>query len=626
MADGLIFQSLRGGMNDELPPHALAEDQCVLAENAEFFWSTLGERRAGCDPFDLTDSGLLAQSTIAHLSEWFPDNAVKTPEWWAIGAIAGVSVAVARRSGGVWAAVSPDDAITSASPGIFQVRSVALNNKLFWAYPSATDRLHCWDKTYLRRTGLAEPIAAPTGAVEGSGSYASVRYFRVRYVEKSGDTVVRRSEPSATLSFTPTGTPAGCRITRPALLGEHETHWEVEASTDNANFYCIETVAKATTIYDDETDYATGYADLGPVSEVSGTYLTQPSCRYIGIDGDRLLMAGHWTDTTQQSRIAWTPVSNDPGDGNDERIPLLTNNYRNLDNSEGGPITGISNAVNGTWCTFKWSHLYRLTRTGEINQAYDVYTVSKKRGAIHGSVVDGVDENGAACVYFLDPTLGPSRIGSGGLQAIRGMGTTWTRVSLNAAHVIAHGVYYPFKQQVCWWIAVDGADRPNLVLKLQVDQIRWSEDSGAAWRGWSIATGRIAEAYCSSILSEITIVNSVVNLSGHPFIGLSAPDLLQRCDVNTTDAGVPYRATIRTRPIFAVGLLDRWGAMTAALLATARVGNVVVKLIRDFSKETAQVAVDLSPEGTEDYVIKALDDLSMSEAKCLQVEFTDPEA
>jgi|TARA_R110000744_G_scaffold42953_1_gene96504 hypothetical protein len=41
------ISSLRGGMNDTDPAISLPDDQCVLAENVEFFDSMLGERRKG---------------------------------------------------------------------------------------------------------------------------------------------------------------------------------------------------------------------------------------------------------------------------------------------------------------------------------------------------------------------------------------------------------------------------------------------------------------------------------------------------------------------------------------------------------------------------------------------------
>ena len=119
-------------------------------------------------------------------------------------------------------------------------------------------------------------------------------------------------------------------------------------------------------------------------------------------------------------------------------------------------------------------------------------------------------------------------------------------------------------------------------------------------------------------------IDNVV-LSERPFIGLTAPDYIQRCDTESTDAGHAYVATIRTRPYLVTGLLGRWGAMSAALLATANASSsVVVKLIRDFGLETKTITTSLAPEGSETQVIKFFDDLAMSEAHSIQVEFTDP--
>ena len=619
----LTLTSLRGGMNDEDPITSIAADECEIAENVEWFVSALGERRAGCAPFDLTSSGLTGQALLLYLCDWLPTNIVTLPEWWAVGATPGASIAFARHSSGVWASVSPDDAPISTAPNVFNMTAQSLNGKLFWSYPSAVDRLHVWDGTYLRRTGLAQPVAAPTAVDNGSGAYANVRYFRVRYIRMSGSTVLARSEPSAVLTFTPSGAGSGAVVTRPALLSEHETHWELEASTDNAKFYLIQTIAVATTTATDTTAYSVGYASSGALSEVIGTYLLQSSAKFLSVDGDRLLLGGHWTDTSLQSRVSWSPVFSDPGAGSDERLPLQINNTLDLDNYEGGPLTGMSNGINGTWFAFKWSHIYKMVRTGDINRAYDVLTVSKTRGAIPGSIFDGADENGAACVYFTDPILGPSRVGPGGLQLIKGLRQTWKRVNLNAANVICRGLYYPYKQQAHWWVAVDGADSPNLKLVLQISSVI-SGDTGSCHRGWSLATGRIAEAYTAAILSDITISDDVVTLSGYPFIGLTAPDFLQRCDVTTTDAGVPYLAFVRSAPIFPVGILNKWGAMVASILATQGAGSLTVRFIRDFGLETREVTINLTPTLDESYVIRALDNLAMAGATSLQIEFSDP--
>lgn len=624
MAD-LTLITHRGGMNNEDAPSAVEDDQVVLAKNVEFFFSALGERRNGCEPIDMTGAGATNETEIVHLSQNFPTNDIKSSEWWAIGLTPGVSATVSKRTvGGSWGDVTPNDDLSLDAPDIYEVVAQSLHGKHFFAYHSDEDRLHLWDGTSWRRTGLAEPDA-PTAADEGSGTFSGVRYYRIRYVEMDGSTVVRRSEPSESYTFTPSGSGDGATVTKSAAISEGETHWELEASTDDATFYRIARTAVGTTTVDDGVVYGTGYADSGTLSEEIGQYLLQPSARFIAADGDRLLLGGHWTDEALQSRVWWSPVFNDPGAGNDERQPLasLVNNYVDLDNYEGGALTGISQVVNGTWYAFKWGHIYKMARTGDVNRAYEVITVSKARGAMPGSIVSGMDENGRPCIYFMDPIMGPSRLGLAGLETIRGMRSTYSRMSLNAEKVSCRGVYYPDKRQVHWWMALDGADSPNHKIVLQVNEIR-SGDNGAG-RGWSFATGRISEALSVAIFNELVSDGTVTTLSERPFIGLSAPDFVQRCDTGDDDAGVSYKARIVTHPYFLAGMLNKWGAMAGALLATAIDRDLVVRTVRDFGLETLEFETNFSPVATEDYVIKFFDNLKMSEGRSIHFEFKDPD-
>ncbi len=620
----LIIKSLRGGMVDTDAPSALADDECVLAENIEFFTSELGERRNGCGPIDITNAGFEDESTIVHISQWYPANDVIAPEFIVAAATPTVSVTLSKCTNGTWSEMAVGDAINTSVPDIYEIKTQSLNGKLFMAYHSAVDRLHVWDGTALRRAGLTQPDP-PTGAAEGGGAYSGVRYFRMRYRVKSGDTIVVRSEPSTSLTFTPGGAAAGVTITKPATINEGETHWELEASLDDANYYLVTTLAVATTTYNDEVAYATGYSS-GTLSEDVGTYLLLPSAKFLAVDGDRLIFAGHWTDKTKQCQIGWTPVYNDPGVGNDERLPLSVDNTVNIDNYDGGPITGIAASGNGTWYAFKWSAIYKMVRTGDITRAYDVLTISKIRGAVPGSIIRGTDENGSSCVYFLDPVAGPSRIGVGGLVTIVGLRGTWNRINLQAASVVARGCYYPYKQQIHWWIAVDGADRPNLKLVLQVSEVRPQSYTGGngVGRGWSIATGRIAEATAVGVLTETVSIDGTSSISNRPVIGLTSPDYLQRCDTESTDAGTAYTGILRTRPYLVTGLLNRWGAMAATLLAASNATpSLIIKLIRDLGVETVQLTTGLAPVGSETFVIKRFDNLAMSDATTIQVEFTE---
>lgn len=631
MADSnIVLASLRGGMNNTDAASSLQDDQCELAENVEFFFSMLGERRQGCEPIDLTGSSLDDEDVIAHLSEWYPDNNVNTPELWAIGATANTSASIAKRtSAGTWSVITPDDALNTSEPDIYEIMSVALNGKKFFAYHSAQDRLHVWDGTYLRRTGLAAP-AAPTGANNGSGSFSGIRYYRVRYVEMSGSTVKRRSEPGATLTFTPSGTGSGVTVTKPAGISEHETHWELEASTDNAFWYRIARTAVGTTTYTDTTAFATGYAAGGVLSEAVGAYLLQASAKYLVVDSDRLVTGSHWTDATMMSNLSWSAVSNDPGVGNDERQPIVTTGGENidttirLDNYEGGPITGLSEPDNGQFYAFKWARVHKIARTQDVTKAYDSITVSSSNGAIPGSVVNGLDENSRGCVYFLDPVFGPTRLGPSGLQVCRGLRATWRRVNTFADQVIARGVYYPDKHQVHWWVSVDGADAPNFKIVLQTTEQR-PEGEGVV-RGFSVATGKIATAFSVCVLHELVTNDPapVTAMRARPFAGLPFPDLIQRCDTGGDDAGTTYRAIIRTKPYFPAGLLSKWGAMVGALLATTGAEPMLqIKLIGDYGANEKQILRDLT--GEQETTVKLLDDLALSDVNAMQIEFSDPE-
>lgn len=640
----IAIGSLRGGFNDTDEDHAIDDDQCTEAMNVEWFFSTFGERRAGCEPLDMTGSGI-TQTSVVHISQWFPNNDMTAPELWAVGATPGnpgVPVVFARRTSSVsgtptWSTVALVDACSAAVPGVYEIHSKEINGKKFWAYPpvNGIDRLHVWDGSGLRLAGLGQPDA-PTLTNEGSGNYSGDRFFRIRHIAKSGTTILRRSEPSASAHFhNDAGTGLGVTITHPTTMdalnthaNEGQTHWEIEASKDDATFYLLTTLPISTTTYNDETVSVSSYS-AGELSEAVGAYLCQPSGKFLAVDEDRLIAAGHTHDTTKQSQINITPVTNDPGVGNDERVPIvdtggtdIVSTY-NLDNNAGGPITGISDASNGVWYAFKWSRIYIAHRTNNVSDPYEIKMLTDQRGAVSGSVFNGIDENGGACVYFTDPQVGPSRIGSGGLQLIRGIRATWKRVNLKAT-VVARGVYYPYKEQALWWVAVDGSDTPSLGLRLQTSEIQVTTD-GEVKRGWSLFNGTLATALSVGLYTEWVNDGGTVTLSTRPFVGLATPNYVQRMDVGTQDAGVSFSASITTKAFMPAGLLGKWGALVASLLATALTGaTVVVRLIRDFGVETtAARSVSLTPIGTETLIIKDLDDVKMAEARAIQVKISD---
>lgn len=630
-SSNLVLASLRGGMNDTDPPTALPEDQCVLMQNVETFTSTLGERRAGCISLNIQGSTLNTQTVINHLSEWYPTNVTSAPEWWAVAMTVGMSSVFSRHGiDNLWHDVTPDLTFDTTSAYAFQIQAQAITGLqplYFFAYPTAADRLKVWDGTNLRVAGLAQPLH-PSVADTGSGSYSTIRYFRVRYTaQDGGGRTLRRSEPSTSQAFTPSGSGSGAVITQPALLGERETHWEIEASEDNATFYRIATLAIATTTYTDSTAYATGYS-ANPLSEPIGTYLLISNVRFVGIDGDRLILASHFTDSTRQSSVYWTPVFNDPGVGNFERLPLAVNNSINLDNGDGGEITGITNSVNGVWYVFKWRRIYAMIRTNDITQAYQVVTLSTSQGAIAGSQFEGIDEYGQPCIYFLDPMVGPCRVGTSGIQLLSGLRTTWKRMNLQAGHP-ALGVYYPYKQQAKWWIAVDGSAVPNLGLVLQISNIKLTANAEVVRGGWSqIPVGdKMSTAQAVAALTGVVIQNGVNSLSPRPVIGLTSPDFIQVTDVGHTDNGQAYQGLILSRPYILADLLNRWGVMVGAVLTGASLStSVKVTLIRDFGRESIPPGgyiISQVPVASEAQVITRLDNLALSNSTAIQIQFSD---
>ena len=638
-AEDLVIPSFRGGINQDDAPMGLQADQVESALNVEFDEAMLGQRRLGCMTYALTSSGLADETAVVHINEFCSTNDVAAAQKWAIAATPGTSTTFAKETSGTWAEVTPDDAPTNTSPNVYAFTSQPLNALMFFAYPSAQDRLHVWDGTYLRRTGLAAPGNAPTVANTGAGTYAAtIRYYRVRFVERNaGGTVVRRSEPSAEVSFTPSGTGTAARVTRPSDTSEHATHWELEASSDGDFFYLIATTIMATTTADDSTNLATtGYAAVGTESPEIGEYDLQPSAKYVLADQDRLIGLGHWTNTAQQSRVWWTPVYSDPGAGNNERLPLSTggDNYVDLDNFEGGAITGGSLTIGGTIYIFKWGAIYRLTRTGDINHAYDVECLTKSRGALPGSIVAGTDELGRQCVYFLDPYIGPCSVGPAGLRDITGMCVTWDRVTNTASTLVqARGCFYPLRRQVKWWIAIDGNTTPNYGLVLQTNYLRPSTESpGAVAGSWAQFNGLISKITAVGMWHERTIENGIEALRYRPFIGMPvqsgilAAEMIQRTDATDLDNATAYSASIVSRPFVLAGLQNQWEVMCASLLATASsTASFKVSCKRDFGVETSTARTQtLTPSAAnEPYVIRNMDDLFMAEAKTIQFVFQD---
>lgn len=623
----LIIDDQSGGINQYDAPTSIPLDQCMEAENVEFVTSMLGERRKGSSTVTISGSGLESRTHLSWLYRHLPTADQTIAELWAFSVTAGTGSRLARKTTS-WSTVTPVDTIGIAGVEGFQLQGVTIHNKLFIAHKSAVDRLHVSDgtaSTALRRTGLATPSAAPTGANTGAGTFNGTRYYRIRYTVQSGGTTLRRSEPSAVLTHAPSGAGTGVIVTKPVTISESETHWELEASVNNADFYRIATTVVGTATVTDSQPYGSGYAAIGTLSSTAGDYTVPHSCKFLAVDNDRLLLGGSWEQAALGSRVSWTVVFGDTtGVGNDERIPIDSDNFVDLDTYDGGELTGLSGPVNGYVYAFKYGHIYRGLRTKNRAAAYSFFPLTKTLGALPGSLVDGVDGQGRPCLYFLDPKTGPWCLSQSGLLSCGlDIDTTWKTVNQDATTVVCRGLYYPHNRQVKWFLSVDSDNTPTLQINLQTNNT--VVDVTGVRKGWSTATGIVGQAISACLFADNIEAGAARTLTLVPFIGLGgSAGSIRMLDTGTSDSGTVYRAHVTTRPFMPATILDKFAVMSGALLATAAAGiEVFIKAIRNFGTHDMVVSTQLDPVYTEDYVIKPLDNLSFAELTAMQLEYGD---
>lgn len=627
----LVVTSLRGGMNDSDPPSELPDDQCTRAENVEFFESTCGERRQGADAIDLAGSDLSTCDKIVWLHRHLPTSDPAAAQLWGLG-ITGSTPTLAYKDT-TWHTITMGDAMTVDGVSEYQVEGITLHGKLFIAYNSAVDRLHVFDTrtstTALRRVGMSAPGAAPTGADAGSGSFATTRYYRTRETVQVSGTTILRSEPSAVLTHAPSGTGASVTVTKPSTANSDPvaTHWELEASLDNSNFYRIATTAIGTTTASDSTAAATGYAVSYTLSEDVGDYEPPHSAKHLLADEDRLILFGAWEDTDLSSSMSWTPVFNATGVGNDERIPLDPVSVINLDGFEGGPITDVGRWGAGEIGVFKETHSYKVIRTGNRQRSYEGFAESKVVGALPGSVVEGVDQGGNAALYFLDPAVGPYRyMLRNGLQYCgHDVWETWQTVNTDATAVKARGWYYRTKKQVHWRVPITSGNTPSIGLVLQTNEMRQS-DGGDARRGFAKWTGPSCAALTACLFASNIDAGTDRSVDLVPFVGISGSGLIWRLDTGDDDNGTEYTARITTKPLSPTGLQTLFEIKSATLVGkTEDDALLVVSAIPDFGMTVTKIAedVDFTPDGDETDARRLIDDIGIADLTVVQLDFSD---
>lgn len=385
------------GLNQRAQPLTSGEGGVLLeSENLSHFQQGGFVQRFGSAAQTLTGFGFTG--IVEWLGRFTTTGGLE--ELWGSANNAGTA-ALGRRSGGVRSVVSFSDTADLASLRYMQAAS--LTSKFFLGYKSNVNRLHVWDGDELRRVGFAIS-PAPTVAAMGSGGLSATRFYRQRYVEMSGTTIVRRSEASTAVSLT-IASKAGWQITQGALINEGETHWEIEAAdADDGPWYRIARQTLINTLYEDTNSTI----DDTNLSALAGEYVPPPSVKYLLSDTNRLLMAGAWeitgaADQTEpkHNRVWYTPVLGSTDEGDDERIPNTVDQQNWVDVGNEGPITALAGPLYGDVYVFKFDSIFKLTPTGDFVTPYRVIQVMAGIGAVDQRVVCvGQLGTGAPAIFF----------------------------------------------------------------------------------------------------------------------------------------------------------------------------------------------------------------------------------
>lgn len=541
------------GRNGWDQPLAIRPEQSAESLNIELRDGGLGIRRQGCRTVTLTGD---ASSGYRALGRFVPGNVSANAELFIVDGSATTKI-LRVPPGGVKANLTLKDNIAT-SPAKWTC--AALNNKLFQSYDSTVNRAQVYapdeSTTAIRRAGMAVPTAAPTVANTGAGTYSAVlRYYRFRVLAKVGSTVVRTSNPSPSVSFTPSGAGAAARVTQGALPGEGETHWIVEASADDAIYWQMSgEIAIGTTTWDDTT-IPNDYPITGDVPPLDGACYPFPSVKYVLSDGTRLFGLGVWETTTSTGtippvagRLYFTPRIGSSDLGDDERIESTTetDGWIDLALGAGGDDRGLAGPVNNAIFAFQAQGVYMLLPTGNANVPYRRVVLSTRIGAVsHQSIVQAEDENGEPCIYFLDPNDGPYRITGGGTLQWMGKDVfdLWQRTGIQGSSTqVAWGVYDRNRKLVIWGAGT--GTYPTIGLVFDVTNGRFIDGEGIR-RGWTYWTGDLVQSYCAIIHNST--FDSTITTYQSPFFGQIGGSLLNQAAGYTSDGSTAFQAYVQSR-------------------------------------------------------------------------------
>lgn len=606
-----VFADIRAGRNALDAPWAIADNQCADAVNIDFYNARLGNKRGGM--LAPSTSGTTLTGKVSSLARHVPGTDDTAAELWAVD---DSTPKINRLAGGtVWSAPTLKDAPTGNG---WDFTFASINGKFGIAYKTAQNRSHYWDGATVRRGGLAA-TGAPTCANTGGGAYAAVlRYYRERSTVQSGGVTIRRSEASASVSFTPSGAGTAARVTQATVINEGETHWEVEASTDNVTFYRIATVVIGTTTYDDSA--ATTSYSANPLSALTGVYTLQKSYKFIATDQNRLLGLGSYTSTDKQNRIEISAVIGSLDVSDEERVDTsAVNSYIDLDEHDSGQPTGMAGPVFGAFFAFKDRSVFQLTPTGSTAQPYRTEKISPNVGAIeHYAIAKGDDRLGNAALYWMSHR-GPYRWSINGLEYLGHgvedliLGPTAT-INLGATKQIAVTVYYPDKRQVWFWWATGASNDPN---QLGI----WDTQT----EGWTrVPTGDLlANVRCATLFANTLGASMSRDLK--PYVGQTGGNTrFWKTDTGTDDNGTTFKAYVITKAVEPGGPGFFGEVGDAVLLAKAGSGvTIECDVSADFGIQTEAGSCLLTASASETRVSKVFEGTALSGIAFTQYQLGD---
>jgi hypothetical protein len=141
------------------------------------------------------------------------------------------------------------------------------------------------------------------------------------------------------------------------------------------------------------------------------------------------------------------------------------------------------------------------------------------------------------------------------------------------------------------------------------------DDSGNGYH-WSDVDGTVTYE------ADPTLPTNVVKLFALDEGGATDDDPVEGVD----EDGTAFAASLVTKPFAPAHVINQFGVTAGKLIAKAAEGvEVEVSLLRNYEATEKVATVDLSPEASEEDVIKTIDPLSMAELRIVQYKFADTE-